>query len=71
VFVELGDRKGGTIVLLVVVDFQKPQLDREILEEGFSCYPKLVRKESPVPECVVREVASMLDCVRFGGKSGS
>jgi len=39
VFVDLNDRKGGTIVLLVIVDFEKPQLDREIFEEGFSWYP--------------------------------
>lgn len=70
-FVDLGDRKGGTIVLLVVVDFEKPQLEREIFEEGFSWYPKPLRKESPVLERVARGIPSMLDVVRFAGKAGS
>ena len=69
-FADFGDRKGGRIVLLVVVDFGKPQLDREILEEGLSWYPKSLRKESSVPERVARSVPSMLDGVRFAGKLG-
>jgi hypothetical protein len=71
VFVDLGDRNGSRVVLFVVVDFGKPRLDCEILEEGVSCYPKSLRKESPVPERVAREVPSMLDGVRFAGKVGS
>lgn len=70
-FVDLGDRKGCRVVLFVVVDFGKPQLDREILEEGVSWYPKSLRKESPVPERVAREFPSMLDGVRFAGNAGS
>jgi hypothetical protein len=71
VFADLGDRKDGRIVLLVVVDFGKPQLDPEIPEEEFSCYPRSLRKEGSIPESVAREVPSMIDGVRFEGKAGS
>jgi hypothetical protein len=70
VFADLGGRNGGGIVLLVVVDFGRPQLDPEIPEKRFSCYPRLLRKESSVPECVARDVPSMIDGVRFVGKPG-
>jgi hypothetical protein len=71
VFVDLGNRKGGRIVLLVVVAFGKPQLDHEIFEEAFSCYPESLHKEGPVLESVAREVPSMLDGVRFAGEAWS
>ena len=70
VFADLGDRDNGRIVLLVVLDFEKPQLDPEILEEGFSCYPRPLRKEGPVPESVAREVPNMIDGVRLVGEAG-